>query len=181
MPPEESTALDGACIPAALVTLTAFVKADVRQFLSLQLVPARNRQRLCGQRYHRGRPRNTLTRGAIEVIDTPSNSGKGQKIARCPACHVALWSHCSGSGTKVSFVRVGTLDNPAQCIRPTQLHLHPQQASPGSELPARIFHALPRGFLRHRKAMVCRKPLPPPNYAGRGGMMPRAAQAPLIF
>jgi hypothetical protein len=47
---------------------------------------------------------------APELIETPSASGKGQKIWRCPTCHVALWSNYAGSGDKVRFVRVGTLD-----------------------------------------------------------------------
>jgi hypothetical protein len=46
-----------------------------------------------------------------EVV-TPSNSGKGQVIVRCPNCQIALWSHYAGAGTKLSFVRVGTLDEP---------------------------------------------------------------------
>src|SRR5437762_8233804 len=47
--------------------------------------------------------------GEVEVIDTPSLSGKGQKIARCPRCHIAVWSNYSGGGDAVRFVRVGTL------------------------------------------------------------------------
>ena len=47
-----------------------------------------------------------------EVIRTPSDSGLGQLIARCPACKVAVWSHYAGSGPIMKFVRVGTLDNP---------------------------------------------------------------------
>lgn len=46
------------------------------------------------------------------VIDTPSNSGRGQKIARCPNCYVAVWSHYGGAGERSKFVRVGTLDQP---------------------------------------------------------------------
>ena len=53
--------------------------------------------------------------GTPEMIVTPSASGKGQKIMRCPKCHVAVWSHYSGAGLKVAFVRVGTLDHPALC------------------------------------------------------------------
>jgi len=56
--------------------------------------------------------RVTLLKGAVEVIDTPSLSGKGQRISRCPACHVALWSNYSGAGPKIHFVRAGTLDDP---------------------------------------------------------------------
>src|SRR3546814_5726374 len=31
--------------------------------------------------------------GAPETVLTPSNSGKGQKIARCRVCRIALWSN----------------------------------------------------------------------------------------
>jgi hypothetical protein len=47
-----------------------------------------------------------------ELVHTPSESGLGQKIARCPTCKVAVWSHYAGSGPVTKFVRVGTLDNP---------------------------------------------------------------------
>jgi hypothetical protein len=56
--------------------------------------------------------RVTLLSGIPETIDTPSASGKGQKIARCPKCKIAVWSHYAGLGDKAAFVRVGTLDNP---------------------------------------------------------------------
>lgn len=54
--------------------------------------------------------RVTLLKGEPEAVPTPSNSGKGQAIWRCPTCRVALWSHYGGMGDKVDFVRVGTLD-----------------------------------------------------------------------
>ena len=47
-----------------------------------------------------------------ELVDTPSQSGMGQQIARCPKCRIALWSHYAGAGSLLSFVRVGTLDDP---------------------------------------------------------------------
>ncbi len=47
-------------------------------------------------------------------MQTPSASGKGQVIARCPTCRVALWSVYSGAGPRFRFVRVGTLDEAAQ-------------------------------------------------------------------
>ena len=56
--------------------------------------------------------RMELRSGAVEVIDTPSNSGKGQRISRCPTCRVALWSNYAGGGDRFRFVRVGTLDEP---------------------------------------------------------------------
>lgn len=59
--------------------------------------------------------------GTPDLVLTPSNSGKGQKIMRCPKCRVALWSHYPGAGTKVAFVRVGTLDDPNLC--PPGIHI----------------------------------------------------------
>jgi hypothetical protein len=53
-----------------------------------------------------------LLAGTPEIVVTPSQSGKGQKIARCPICHVAVWSHYAGAGDAVCFARVGTLDDP---------------------------------------------------------------------
>jgi len=53
-----------------------------------------------------------LLKGVPEVVKTPSNSGKGQKIARCLDCRIALWSNYAGAGDAVRFVRVGTLDDP---------------------------------------------------------------------
>ncbi|MEO8136282.1 MAG: GFA family protein, partial [Betaproteobacteria bacterium] len=53
-----------------------------------------------------------LPQGEVQIVDTPSNSGKGQKIARCPRCHIALWSNYAGAGDAVRFIRVGTLDQP---------------------------------------------------------------------
>ncbi len=52
-----------------------------------------------------------LLAGSPVLIDTPSPSGRGQKIARCPQCQVAVWSHYSGLGELLSFIKVGTLDD----------------------------------------------------------------------
>jgi hypothetical protein len=53
-----------------------------------------------------------LISGEPEIVNTPSNSGKGQRISRCPECRIALWSNYAGAGDAVRFVRVGTLDEP---------------------------------------------------------------------
>ncbi|MEP9358451.1 GFA family protein [Sphingomonas sp. KR3-1] len=50
--------------------------------------------------------------GTPELVETPSASGAGQTIARCPECRVALWSHYPNAGRKAAFVRVGTLAEP---------------------------------------------------------------------
>jgi hypothetical protein len=60
--------------------------------------------------------------GAVEMVRLPSASGKGQEVARCPACKVALYSHYAGAGRLAAFVRVGTLDDPAAC--PPQVHIY---------------------------------------------------------
>jgi len=52
-----------------------------------------------------------LLGAAPEVILTPSESGKGQLIARCPDCQVAVWSHYPTAKEAAAFIRVGTLDD----------------------------------------------------------------------
>lgn len=59
--------------------------------------------------------------GPIEYVITPSASGQGQEIARCPQCRVAIFSHYSGAKRLAAFVRVGTLDDPTQC--PPDAHI----------------------------------------------------------
>ena len=68
-----------------------------------------------------------------ELVDTPSASGKGQKIARCPHCRVAVWSHYSGAGLAVSFIRVGTLDHPDRL--PPDIHIFTESKQPWVVLP----------------------------------------------
>ncbi len=72
--------------------------------------------------------------GEPEVVSTPSASGKGQKIVRCPDCRVALWSHYAGAGDAVRFVRVGTLDDPDHL--PPDIHIFTASKQPWVVLPA---------------------------------------------
>jgi hypothetical protein len=83
--------------------------------------------------------RVTLTAGEPQLVDTPSASGKGQKIYRCPKCHVCVWSNYAGGGAAVRFVRVGTLDNPDAL--PPDLHIFTASKQPWVVLPpgARAF------------------------------------------
>jgi len=74
-----------------------------------------------------------LIQGDVMVIDTPSNSGKGQKITRCPICHVALWSNYNGAGDAIRFVRVGTLDE-AFRLKP-DIHIFTSTKQPWLSLP----------------------------------------------
>jgi hypothetical protein len=76
----------------------------------------------------------TLLEGEVAIIDTPSNSGKGQKISRCPRCQVAVWSNYAGAGDAVRFVRVGTLDEPDRL--PPDIHIFTSSKQPWVVLPA---------------------------------------------
>jgi len=71
-----------------------------------------------------------------ERIDTPSLSGRGQPVMRCPVCRVALWSHYYGSGEAVNFMRVGTLDD-AGAIAP-DIHIFTSTKVPWVVLPADV-------------------------------------------
>ena len=62
-----------------------------------------------------------LLQGAPEIVETPSASGKGQRISRCPRCKVAVWSNYAGNGDLIRFVRVGTLDDPDSL--PPDIHI----------------------------------------------------------
>ena len=68
-----------------------------------------------------------------EVVLTPSESGLGQRIARCPACKVAVWSNYAGSGPLIRFVRVGTLDNPD--LLPPDVHIFTASKQPWVAIP----------------------------------------------
>src|SRR5688572_30724399 len=75
-----------------------------------------------------------LENGAVDVVLTPSNSGKGQRISRCPTCRVAVWSNYAGSGDAMRFVRVGTLDEPDRL--PPDVHIFTASKQPWVSLPA---------------------------------------------
>jgi hypothetical protein len=75
-----------------------------------------------------------LLAGNPDWVDTPSPSGKGQRIARCPVCRIAVWSQYAGAGPLFRFVRVGTLDQPARC--PPDIHIFTAYRQPWFELPA---------------------------------------------
>ncbi|HSE88436.1 MAG TPA: GFA family protein [Candidatus Binatia bacterium] len=77
-----------------------------------------------------------LLQGEVEVINTPSNSGKGQKISRCPRCRIAVWSNYAGAGDAVRFIRVGTLDEPDRL--PPDIHIYTGSKQPWVVLPADV-------------------------------------------
>jgi hypothetical protein len=104
--------------------------------------------------------RVSLLHGEVAVIDTPSNSGKGQKISRCPSCHIAVWSNYAGAGDALRFVRVGTLDEPDRW--PPDIHIFTESKQPWVILPAdmpavaqyyRAAERWPRESLERRAAL----------------------------
>ena len=74
-----------------------------------------------------------LLSGEVELVDTPSASGKGQRIWRCPTCRVAVWSNYAGAGDGVRFIRVGTLDEPDRL--PPDIHIFTMSKLPWVILP----------------------------------------------
>jgi hypothetical protein len=103
-----------------------------------------------------------LLQGDVAVVDTPSGSGRGQRVSRCPRCQVALWSHYdyAGIGDAVCFVRVGTLDEPDAL--PPDIHIFTASKQPWVVLPpgvpavAEYYRASdywPRASLERRAAL----------------------------
>jgi len=72
----------------------------------------------------------TLLEGSVSEKTIPSPSGKGQTIARCPKCKVAVWSNYFMGGIKdlIRFIRVGTLDEPDQL--PPDVHIFTSTKQP---------------------------------------------------
>jgi hypothetical protein len=108
--------------------------------------------------------RVVLLNGEPEIVPTPSNSGKGQKIARCPSCRIALWSNYAGAGDAIRFVRVGTLDDPDHL--PPDIHIFTSTKQPWVVLPegtpvvAEYYDRKsywPKQSLERREALMARK------------------------
>jgi hypothetical protein len=106
-----------------------------------------------------------LLEGEVQAIDTPSNSGKGQRISRCPKCMVAVWSTYAGSGDALRFVRVGTLDDPDSL--PPDLHIFTASKQPWVRIPEgmpafaeyyRSSEQWPKESLERRAALARAKP-----------------------
>jgi hypothetical protein len=73
-----------------------------------------------------------ILQGSPIAVDIPTNSGKGQKMTRCPECQVTLWSNYAGAGDALHFVRVGTLDQP-ESLSP-DIHIFTESKQPWVEL-----------------------------------------------
>lgn len=80
--------------------------------------------------------RVTNLKAEPEIVHTPSESGLGQKVARCGKCHVAVWSYYAGAGPVIKFVRVGTLDLPDSL--PPDVHIFTASKQPWIVIPAGV-------------------------------------------
>ena len=71
-----------------------------------------------------------LSSGDVREIVAATPSGEGQPIARCPKCEVAVWSsyYMHGLRDLISFVRVGTFDNPD--LLPPDVHIFTTSKQP---------------------------------------------------
>jgi hypothetical protein len=79
--------------------------------------------------------RVAILSGATEAIQVPTQSGRPHVIHRCAACKIAIWSHYGGV-RQLSFVRVGTLDEPAAL--PPNVHIYTRSKLPWVTLPADV-------------------------------------------
>ena len=114
--------------------------------------------------------RVVLLQGEPEVVNTPSNSGKGQKIVRCSDCRIALWSNYAGAGDAVRFVRVGTLDDPDRL--PPDIHIFTSSNATMGGVATR--HTRSGRVLRSERLLAQRESRAPPCAPGsiltaRGG------------
>jgi hypothetical protein len=91
--------------------------------------------------------RVTVLAAEPELVPTPSASGQGQDIARCPRCRIAVWSHYAGAGPVIRFVRVGTLDDPDAL--PPDIHIFTASKQPWVVLPPGV-PAVPEYYDRKR-------------------------------
>ncbi len=90
---------------------------------------------------------NTDLGVAPEAVEMATASGKGQRIMRCPKCRTAVWSHYLAIGALISFIRVGTLDEPDRL--PPDMHLYTESKQPWVVLPKNV-RSVARYYDRHQ-------------------------------
>ena len=93
-----------------------------------------------------------LLDGDPQPVSVPRGRAAKQKIWRCPACQIALYSQYTSA--RIRFVRAGTLDDPAS-VEPERPHLYAVEAAVGddSRVRAGIQHVL-----RHEEAVAGGEP-----------------------
>jgi hypothetical protein len=73
--------------------------------------------------------------GKPALFAMPTDSGRSHDVARCPDCGTAVWSHYGGLKV-LTFVRVGTLDEPAAL--PPDVHIYTRSKLPWIALPSGV-------------------------------------------
>lgn len=104
--------------------------------------------------------RVVLLSGNPEPVAVPTDSGRPHEIHRCPSCKVAVWSTYGGI-SKLRFVRVGTLDDPAALTPDVHIYVR-------SKLP---WVALPEGVPSFAAYYDSRKLWPPASLERRRAIM----------
>lgn len=101
-----------------------------------------------------------LLSGEPKLYAMPADSGRPHSVFRCPECGTAVWSNYGGL-TKLRFVRVGTLHDPAAL--PPDVHIYTRSKLPWITLPQGVpaFEAYyssrevwPAESLERRKAAI---------------------------
>ena len=72
--------------------------------------------------------------GEVQAVDVPRDDGSTQRISRCPACQVAVFSEYGPPAVK--FVRGGTLDDPAAVV--PDVHIYTRSKLPWVTLPESV-------------------------------------------
>jgi hypothetical protein len=75
-----------------------------------------------------------LLRGELVAVDVPRDDGSKQRIMRCPACQVAVWSFYTRP--QLAFVRAGTLDVPSSAQ--PDVHIYTRSKLPWVVLPPSV-------------------------------------------
>jgi hypothetical protein len=101
-----------------------------------------------------------LLSGNPEPVAVPTDSGRPHEIHRCTSCKVAVWSTYGGI-SKLRFVRVGTLDDPAALTPDVHIYVR-------SKLP---WVALPEGVPSFAAYYDSRKLWPPASLERRRVIM----------
>ena len=98
--------------------------------------------------------------GEPRLSAMPTDSGRPHSVFRCAECGTAVWSEYGGL-TKLRFVRVGTLDEPARLA--PDVHIYTRSKLPWVRLPEGVpaFEAYyssrelwPAESLERRKAVI---------------------------
>lgn len=121
-----------------------------------------------------------LRRGIPQTVWTPSESGRGQRVVRCPTCQLALWSHYGAAATRLSSFASGPSTNLIFC--PGCSHLYRLETALGGSrsqdagvrrilrLDGAVAESQSDTSARHERAKIDR-----PRKLARSGFFPISA------